>query len=143
MFQAFIELRLIGKWKEEKIISDVYIRRGIGMLTIMKILWFIIKLPFRILALVIVAPLSILGIMINLIYNMGEMLLGLFNIFMLIGFFGILHSQDWIALRSVVVIIFVEAIAILGVGVIQGIIEIVKDSLLSFGLGFSYGVRGI
>ena len=111
------------------------------MLTIMKILWFIIKLPFRIFALVIVAPLSILGIMINLIYNMGEVVLGLFNIFMLIGFFGILRSQDWVALRSLVVIIFVEAIAILGVGMIQGIIEIIKDSLLSFGLGFSYGVR--
>lgn len=113
------------------------------MKIIIRILWFIIKLPFRILALVIAIPLAILGVMINIVSNMGEMLLGLFNIFVLMGFFGILHSQDWIALRSVVVIIFVEAIAILGVGVIQGIIEIVKDSLLSFGLGFSYGVRGI
>ena len=113
------------------------------MKSIMKILWFIIKLPFRILALVIVAPLSIIGIMINLISNMGGVVLSLFNIFMLIGFFGILHSQDWVALRSLVVIIFVEAIAILGVGVIQGIIEIIKDSLLSFGFGFSYGVRDV
>ena len=45
------------------------------MKSIMKILWFIIKLPFRILALVIVAPLSIIGIMINLISNMGAFLL--------------------------------------------------------------------
>ena len=59
---------------------------------IMKVLWFIIKLPFRILALVIVAPLSILGIMIHLISNMGGVVIGLFNIFMLIGFFGIIHS---------------------------------------------------
>lgn len=71
------------------------------MKSIMKILWFIIKLPFRILALVIVAPLSILGIMINIISNMGGVVIGLFNIFMLIGVFGILHSQDWVALRSV------------------------------------------
>ena len=110
---------------------------------VMKILWFIIKLPFRILALVVVAPLSILEIMINLISNMGEMVLGLFDIFMLIGFFGILHSQDWVALRSLVVIIFVEAIAILGVGVILGIIELIKDSLLSFALGSPYGIREV
>lgn len=47
------------------------------MKSIMKILWFIIKLPFRILALVIVAPLSIIGIMINLISNMGGVVLSL------------------------------------------------------------------
>lgn len=114
-----------------------------SMRTIMKILWFIIKLPFRILALVVAIPLAILGIMINIVSNMGEMVLGLFNIFMLIGFFGILHSQDWIALRSLVVIIFVEAIAILGVGVIMGIIELIKDSLLSFALGSPYGIRAV
>ena len=113
------------------------------MLTIMKILWFIIKLPFRILALVIVAPLSILGIMINLISNMGGVVLSLFNIFMLIGFFGILHSQDWVALRSLVVIIFVEAIVIFGVGMVQGIIELVKDGLLSFAFGRSYGIKAV
>ena len=108
------------------------------MRSIMKILWFIIKLPFRILALVIVAPLSIIGIMINLISNMGGVVLSLFNIFMLIGFFGILHSQDWVALRSLVVSIFVEAIAIFGVGMVLGIIELIKDSLLSFALGSLY-----
>ena len=113
------------------------------METVMKILWFIIKLPFRILALVIAIPLAILGVMINIVSNMGEMLLGLFNIFVLIGFFGILHSQDWIALRSVVVIIFVEAIAIFGVGLVLGIIELIKDSLLSFALGSPYGIRAI
>ena len=113
------------------------------MKSIMKILWFIIKLPFRILALVIVAPLSIIGIMINLISNMGGVVLSLFNIFMLIGFFGILHSQDWVALRSLVVIIFVEAIAIFGVGMVLGINELIKDSLLSFALGSPYGIRAI
>ena len=81
------------------------------MKSIMKILWFIIKLPFRILALVVVAPLSILEIMINLISNMGGVVLSLFNIFMLIGFFGI--------------------------------IELIKDSLLSFALGSPYGIRAI
>ena len=109
----------------------------------MKILWFIIKLPFRFLALVVAIPLAILEIMINIVSNMGEMVLGLFNIFMLIGFFGILHSQGWVALRSLVVIIFVEAIAILEVGVIMGIIELIKDSLLSFALGSSYGIRAV
>ena len=111
--------------------------------TIMKILWFIIKLPFRILALVIVALLSILGIMINLISNMGGVVIGLFNIFMLIGFFGIIHSQDWIALRSLVVIFFVEAIAIFGVGMVQGFIELIKDILLSFAFGTPYGIRAV
>ena len=62
---------------------------------------------------------------------------------MLIGFFGILHSQDWVALRGLIVIIFVEAIAILGVGVIMGIIELIKDSLLSFALGSPYGIRTV
>ena len=111
--------------------------------TILKILWFIIKLPFRILALAIVAPLSILEIMVNLISNMGGVVLGLFNIFMLVGFFGIIHSQDWVALRSLGVIIFVEAIAIFGIGLILGIIELIKDSLLSFALGSSYGIRAV
>ena len=110
---------------------------------ITKIFWFIIKLPFRILALVIAASLSILGIMINLVSNMGGVVLGLFNIFMLIGFFGIIHSQDWVALRSLVVIIFVEAIAIFGVGMVLGIIELIKDSLLSFALGSPYGIRAV
>lgn len=113
------------------------------MKIVMKILWFIIKLPFRILALVIVPPLSILGIMINLISNMGGVVIGLFNIFMLIGFFGIIHSQDWVALRSLVVIIFVEAIAIFGVGMVLGIIELIKDSLLSFALGSSYDIKAV
>lgn len=109
---------------------------------IMKILWFIIKLPFRILALVIVAPLSILGIMINLVTNMGGVVLGLFNIFMLIGFFGILYTQDWVALRSLGVI-FLEAIVLFGIGRVQGIIELIKDSLLSFALGSPYGIRAV
>lgn len=113
------------------------------METIMKILWDIIKLPFRILALVIVAPLSILGIMINLISNMGEVVLGLFNIFMLIGFFGILYTQDWVALRSLGVIIFVEAIVLFGVGMVRGIIELIKDSLLSFAFGTPYGIKAV
>ena len=91
----------------------------------------------------IAASLSILGIMINLVSNMGGVVLGLFNIFMLIGFFGIIHSQDWVALRSLVVIIFVEAIAIFGVGMVLGIIELIKDSLLSFALGSPYGIRAI
>lgn len=111
--------------------------------TILKILWFIIKLPFRILALVIVAPLSILGIMINIISNMGEVVLGLFNIFMLIGFFGILYTQDWVALRSLGVIIFVEAVVLFGVGTVQGIIELIKDSLLSFAFGTPYGIKAV
>lgn len=91
----------------------------------------------------IAASLSILGIMINLVSNMGGVVLGLFNIFMLIGFFGIIHSQDWVALRSLVVIIFVEAIAIFGVGMVLGIIELIKDSLLSFALGSPYGIRAV
>lgn len=110
---------------------------------IMKVLWFIIKLPFRILALVIVAPLSILGIMINLISNMGGVVIGLFNIFMLIGFFGIIHSQDWVALRSLGCIMIAEAIAIFGVGMVQGIIELIKDSLLSFAFGTPYGIKAV
>ena len=111
--------------------------------TIMKILCYIIKLPFRILALVIVAPLSIIGIMINLISNMGEVVLGLFNIFMLLGFFGILYTQDWVTLRSWLVIIFVEAIILFGVGMILGIIEIIKDILLSFAFGTPYGIKAV
>ena len=113
------------------------------MKIIMKILWFIIKLPFRILALVIVAPLSILGIMISLISNMGEVVLGLFNIFMLIGFFGILYTQDWVTLRSLGVIIFVEAIVLCGAGIVQGSIEVIKDSLLSFAFGTPYGIKAV
>ena len=113
------------------------------MKIIMKIQWFIIKLPVKILALVIAIPLAILGLMINIVSNVGEMVLGLFNIFMLIGFFRILHSQDWGALRSLAVIIFVEAIAIFGVGMVQGIIELIKDSLLSFALGSAYVIRAI
>ena len=113
------------------------------MKSILKILWFIIKLPFRILALVIAALLSILGIMINLVTNMGRVVLSLFNIFMLLGFFGILYTQDWVVLRSFGVIIFVEAIAIFGVGLVLGIIELIKDSLLSFALGAPYGVRAV
>ena len=46
------------------------------METVMKILWFIIKLPFRILALVIAIPLAILGVMINVVSNMGENVIG-------------------------------------------------------------------
>uniref|UniRef100_UPI004056F796 hypothetical protein n=1 Tax=Acetatifactor sp. TaxID=1872090 RepID=UPI004056F796 len=78
--------------------------------------------------------------MINLISNMGEAVLGLFNIFMLIGFFGILYAQDWVTLRSWLVIIFVEAIILFGIGMILGIIELIKDILLSFALGIPYGI---
>lgn len=113
------------------------------METIMKILLFIIKLPFRILALVIVAPLSILGIMINLISNMGEVLIGLFNVVLLLSFFGILLSKDWDALRSLGCIILVEAMVIFGVGMILGIIELIKDILLSFALGTPYGIKAV
>lgn len=106
------------------------------MKCIINILWFLIKLPFRLIAVILVIPLSIFGIMINIVLNMSGAVIGLFNTFMLLATFGILYTKDLGMLWSVGAVILVEAIMFFLVGVALGTIEILKDSLMSFAFGY-------
>lgn len=107
---------------------------------IIKILWALVKLPFKLLAVVLVIPITIFGIMINIVLNMGGVLIGLFNTFILLAVFGIIYAKDWGMFWSVGAIVLVEAILFFSVGVIQGIIEVTKDRLLSFGSSYGIGM---
>lgn len=107
---------------------------------IINILWSLVKLPFKLLAVVLVIPITIFGIMINIVLNMGGVLIGLFNTFILLSIFGIIYAKDWGMFWSVGAIVLVEAILFFTVGVIQGIIEVIKDRLLSFAFGSSYRI---
>ena len=103
----------------------------------MKIILFLIKLPFRIIALPIVIVLSILEIAANLVINMGSVLIGLFNLMLLLAAFGIMVSKNYDMLIQVGIAIGGEAVLLFLGGVIIAGVMLIRDGLWNFVTGMA------
>lgn len=101
----------------------------------LKVLLFIIKLPFKVLALIFATILSVVAIMISLIEGMGTILIGFFNLFLLVAILGIIYSKDWNLFLNVGVLIAFEAVILLLVNFAQGVLIFLKEMLISFVIG--------
>ena len=103
----------------------------------MKIALFLIKLPFRIAAIPVVIVLSILEIAFNLVLNMGSVVIGLFNLMLLLAVAGTIVSKNYDLLMQIGIAIGVEAVLLFIGGVIIGGVMIIRDGLWDFVTGIA------
>lgn len=103
----------------------------------MKIILFLIKLPLRIIALPIVIVLSILEIAANLVINMGSVVIGLFNLMLLLAAFGIMVSKNYDMLIQVGIAIGGESVLLFLGGVIIAGVMLIRDGLWNFVTGMA------
>ena len=103
----------------------------------MKIALFLIKLPFRIAAIPVVIVLSILEIAFNLVLNMGSVVIGLFNLLLLLVVAGTIVSKNYDLLMQIGIAIGVEAVLLFIGGVIIGGVMIIRDGLWDFVTGIA------
>lgn len=103
----------------------------------MKIALFLIKLPFRIAAIPVVIVLSILEIAFNLVLNMGSVVIGLFNLLLLLAIAGTIVSKNYDLLMQIGITIGVEAVLLFIGGVIIGGVMIIRDGLWDFVTGIA------
>lgn len=103
----------------------------------MKIALFLIKLPFRIAAIPVVIVLSILEIAFNLVLNMGSVVIGLFNLLLLLAIAGTIVSKNYDLLMQIGIAIGVEAVLLFIGGVIIGGVMIIRDGLWDFVTGIA------
>lgn len=103
----------------------------------MKIALFLIKLSFRIAAIPVVIVLSILEIAFNLVLNMGSVVIGLFNLLLLLAIAGTIVSKNYDLLMQIGITIGVEAVLLFIGGVIIGGVMIIRDGLWDFVTGIA------
>jgi len=101
-------------------------------------LLFMVKLPFRILVLPVAFVIGVSAYIIQFIMNMGSWIIGLFNLFLLAGVFGIIYCKDYGLLWNIVILLSVEGVALMIGSFAQAILIIVKDNLMSFAFGRTY-----
>ena len=108
------------------------------VLGVLGVSWFIIKLPFRIIALVMSFIIGVISVMLQLAMSMGMALISVFNILLLIGFIATIWAKDWHCVTVLVILLALEAIIIMLCSILNVVAIVVKDSLLSFGIGRKY-----
>jgi len=104
------------------------------------ILLFLFKLPFRILALPIVILLFGLEGILNAAEIVSGFFIGLYNLLLVAILCLIIYNKEWNQMWGFSIMVVVEGILLAGVGVAHAFISIVKDRLISFMIGHSYGV---
>ncbi|HKM33575.1 MAG TPA: hypothetical protein VJY54_02400 [Lachnospiraceae bacterium] len=105
------------------------------MSILLKVLLFIVKLPFRIIALAASFVLGVISVMLQMVMGMGMTLISLFNIFVLVGFIATIWAKDWQAALGLVVLLVIEGVVITIGSIITAALTVIKDNLLSFCLG--------
>lgn len=103
-------------------------------------LLFLFKLPFRILALPIVILLFGLEGIMNVAENISGFFIGLYNLLLVVILCLIIYNKEWNQMWGFSIIVVVEGILLAAVGVAHAFVSIVKDRLISFMIGHSYGV---
>ena len=98
------------------------------------------KLPFRILALPIVILLFGLEGIMNVAENISGFFIGLYNLLLVAILCLIIYNKEWNQMWGFSIMVVVEGILLAAVGVAHAFISIVKDRLISFMIGRSYGV---
>lgn len=109
----------------------------------LEIVKFVALLPFRVVAFAAGFVLGIVSLMVKLLSNMGAVVIGLFNLLMLLGLVGVIISKEYSLLIHGGIIIGVEAAVLLTVGLASGLLDGLKDVLWSFAFGrfFALSVR--
>lgn len=103
-------------------------------------LLFLFKLPFRILAFPIVILLFGLEGIMNVAENISGFFIGLYNLLLVAILCLIIYNKEWNQMWGFSIMVVVEGILLAAVGVAHAFISIVKDRLISFMIGHSYGV---
>ena len=98
------------------------------------------KLPFRILALPIVILLFGLEGIMNVAENISGFFIGLYNLLLVAILCLIIYNKEWNQMWGFSIMVVVEGILLAAVGVAHAFVSIVKDRLISFMIGHSYGV---
>lgn len=104
------------------------------------VLLFLFKLPFRILVLPIVILLFGLEGILNVAENISGFFIGLYNLLLVAILCLIIYNKEWNQMWGFSIMVVVEGIVLVAVGVAHAFISIVKDRLISFMIGHSYGV---
>ena len=104
------------------------------------VLLFLLKLPFRILALPIVILLFGLEGIMNVAENISGFFIGLYNLLLVAILCLIIYNKEWNQMWGFSIMVVVEGILLAAVGAAHAFISIVKDRLISFMIGHSYGV---
>ena len=101
------------------------------------IIKFIIMLPIRIIAIPIIVLLKAVSLAVGLVNAAGSVVIGLFNLLMILAVLGIVLNQDWHMLWNAAIVFIAEG-AILAIGAtIQGGIEILGGMIKSSVFGIS------
>ena len=103
-------------------------------------LLFLFKLPFRILALPVVILLFGLEGILNAAENISGLFIGLYNLLLVAILCLIIYNKEWNQMWGFSIMVVVEGILLAAVGVAHAFISIVKERLISFMIGHSYGV---
>lgn len=104
------------------------------------VLLFLFKLPFRILALPIVILLFGIEGILNAAESVSGFFIGLYNLLLVAILCLIIYNKEWNQMWGFSIMLVVEGILLAAVGVAHAFISIVKDRLISFMIGHSYGV---
>ena len=104
------------------------------------VLLFLFMLPFRILALPIVILLFGLEGILNAAENVSGFFMGLYNLLLVAILYLIIYNKEWNQMWGFGIMVVAEGIVLAGVGVAHAFVSIVKDRLISFMIGRSYGV---
>lgn len=104
------------------------------------VLLFLFKLPFRILALPIVILLFGLEGILNAAENISGFFIGLYNLLLVAILCLIIYNKEWNQMWGFSIMLVTEGVVLAAVGVAHAFISIVKDRLISFMIGHSYGV---
>ena len=76
--------------------------------------------------------------MIQMIMGMGMTVFSLFNLVLLVAFFGILYTKDYYVLWNLGILLALEGVVITIGSFIAAVLIIIKDNLMSFVIGQSY-----
>lgn len=102
------------------------------MSTINKVLLFLIKFPFRLLAIPVAIILYGGCIAINLINKLGGLVIGLFNILFAIALIGAAMNKQWDLILRGMFIFLAEGVVLFSGGAVQAVVVMLRSSIMSF-----------
>lgn len=105
----------------------------------MKCIIFLLKLPFRILALPIVILLFGVEGVLNAAEHIGGLIIGLYNFLLVAILIFIVTDKMWNQLWGFGLMVGLEGIVLAVVGIAHASISIIRDKLISFMMGQPYG----
>lgn len=98
------------------------------------VLLFLIKLPFRFLAIPVVLLLFGVEGVFSAVKLLGGFIIGLYNILLLFILIMIVKDQNWAQMWQFGILVLVEGVALGVGGFVYAIIGLIRDTLMSFAI---------